>query len=286
MRRYAFLLIVLLVIATAGCLGGNGQAPTTTEGQISTPTTTPNLETTTSSSPTETTTTTFTPPELDLNGLLENVLGIKQFTYLSNATLNMTVTIEGNGTSQNDNVSLRIIERGYIDFDSWSAWINSTTLSLQDGARTNASRIVVNNVTYIQTPVGWVTSEDPTVSEVLWRYSVVGLAREYLGEKPDSVEGGEVIRLTYLVPDYKLKPLAALYFAVSENTDVVVRDGKLELWFRDGRLVGGRLSFSVSSTAEVDDPVLGKMTITQAGTWDETFKVTSINEKRKVNPPT
>ncbi|QDA32197.1 hypothetical protein FH039_00540 [Thermococcus indicus] len=285
MKRYALLLIVVLLTgAVAGCLGGDGSSvtPSTTaenEGTVPTTTTAPQTTTTPSRTVTE------TPAGPDVNALLQGVSEIRQFTYTSNTSLEMLVTIEGNGTSQGDNVTLRILERGYMDFESWSAWINSTTVSLPDGARTNTSRIVVDNVTYIQTIVGWVRTEDRTASDILWRYSIVGLAREYLKEKPNSVETGAVTKLTYSIPDYRLKPLAMVYFAASPDTVVYVKDGQLELWFSDGRLVGGRLSFSVSSETNVDDPTLGKMTIKQDGKWSETFEIDSINEKRSVKEP-
>ncbi|AEK73361.1 hypothetical protein GQS_07315 [Thermococcus sp. 4557] len=285
MKRYAFLLIVILLAgAMAGCLGGGGSGvtpSTTTESEGTAPTTTTTQQTTTTPSQTAT----ETPAGPDVNALLQEVSRIQQFTYTSNASLEMLVTIEGNGTSQGDNVTLRILERGYMDFESWSAWINSTTVSLPDGARTNTSRIVVENVTYIQTIVGWVRTEDSDASDILWRYSIVGLAREYLREKPDSVETGAVTKLIYRIPDYRLKPLATVYFAASPDTVVYVKDGRLELWFSDGRLIGGRLSFSVSSETNVDDPTLGKMTIKQDGKWNETFEIDSINEKRNVREP-
>ncbi|CAD5245282.1 hypothetical protein [Thermococcus camini] len=285
MKRYAFLLIVVLLTgAVAGCLGGGGSGvtpSTTTESGGTSPTTTTTQQTTTTPSQTAT----ETPSGQDVNALLQGVSKIRQFTYTSNASLEMLVTIEGNGTSQEDNVTLHILERGYMDFESWSAWINSTTVSLPDGARTNTSRIVVENVTYIQTIVGWVRTEDRAASDILWRYSIVGLAREYLKEKPDSVETGAVTKLTYSIPDYRLKPLATVYFAASPDTVVYVKDGQLELWFSEERLIGGRLSFSVSSETNVDDPTLGKMTIKQDGKWSETFKIDSINEKRSVREP-
>ena len=281
MKRYAVPLIAILLIGlVAGCLGGNGGRTASDSTSSAIPSTTEKMETTTTGQPT--TTTTRTPEGPDLDELLKAVSSIGQFTYTSNATLRMLVTIEQGNTSETDNVTLNVLENGYMDYESWSAWINSTTVSLPDGARTNTSRMVVDNVTYIQTIIGWVKAEDPAASEIVWRYSIVGLAREYLGEKPDAIENDGILKLVYRIPDYKLRPLATVYFATSPDTVVNVEDGRLELYFRDGQLVGGRLSFSVSSETDVNDPTLGEMKITQEGTWDETFEITSINEKRKV----
>ncbi|ASJ08143.1 hypothetical protein A3L11_02425 [Thermococcus siculi] len=287
MKGYAIPLIAILLIGfIGGCLGGNGETtPTATtsvhntgSSQSFTPSTTP----TTTSEPT---TTTQTQKEPDREELLKSVSEIRRFTYTGNSTLRMVVTIEQDNATETDNVTLNIVEKGYIDYESWSAWVNSTSVSLPDGARTNTSMIVLNNVTYLSTMVGWVKTEDPAASEVLWRYNIVSLAKEFLRKKPDSIEGGEVLRLVYLVPDYKLKDLATVYFAVSPDTRISVEKGKLELYFRDGRLSGGRLLFTVSSETHVDDPTLGEMTITQSGSWEETFEITSINEKRTVKAP-
>ncbi|ASJ06173.1 hypothetical protein [Thermococcus pacificus] len=278
MKRYAVLFIAILLIGlVAGCLGRNS-GETTPSGTTSSATQSITKKV-------ETTTTTQTPKGPDLDELLKTVNSIRQFTYTSNATLRMLVTIEQGNTSETDNVTLNVLENGYMDYESWSAWINSTTVSLPDGAKTNMSRIVVDNITYIQSIVGWVKAEDTGASEIVWRYSIVGLAKEYLGEKPSSVENNGTLKLVYHIPDYRLRPFATVYFATSSETVVNVEDGRLELYFRDGQLVGGRLSFSVSSETDVNDPTLGEMKITQNGTWDETFKITSINEKKAVKAP-
>jgi len=285
MKRYAVPLIAILLIGlVTGCLGENDgkTMPETTRSVQSTAKT---VETTPTGQTSSQTTTTQTPEEPDPEELLKAVNTIRQFTYISNATLVMVVTIGGDNVSETDNVTLNIIEKGYMDYESWSAWINSTTVSLPDGVKTNTSMIVVDNVTYIKTVVEWVKVEDPETSEIVWRYSIVGLAREYLKEKPYSVENDGTLKLVYRVPEYRLRPLATVYFATSSETVVNVKDGRLELYFKDGQLVGGRLSFDVSSETEVNDPILGEMKITQRGTWDETFEITSINERRKVEIP-
>jgi len=287
MKGYAIALIAILLIGfVGGCLGGKGETtPTATSSAYNTGSSQSFTPSTTPTTTSEPTTTTQTPKEPDREELLKSVSKIKQFTYTSNATLKMVVTIDQNGSTERDNVTLNIVENGYIDYESRSAWVNSTSVSLPDGARTNTSMIVLNNVTYLNTVVGWVKTEDPAASEVLWRYNIVSLAREFLREKPNSIDTGEVVRLVYIVPDYKLKDLATVYFAASPNTTVNVEKGKLELYFRDGRLSGGRLLFTVSSETHVNDPTLGKMTITQSGSWEETFEITSINEKRTVKAP-
>lgn len=281
MKGYALpLLVILLVGAIAGCMGGGETTAKPTASIV--PNGTEKMETTGSPRPAVTT----TRKEPDPGELLEGVRSIRRFTYNSNTSLVMTVTVEGNESSETDNVTLRIIERGYVDYDSWSAWINTTTISLPDGTGTETSRIIVNNVTYLRTAVGWVRIDDPAASEMVWRYSIVSLARRYLAEKPDSIEEGKILRLIYRIPDYELEPLAEAYFSASAQTSVYVSGGRLELHFRGNRLVGGRLGFDVSSVTEVSDPILGEMRITQEGSWDETFEITSVNKRIEVRPPT
>ncbi|ASJ13466.1 hypothetical protein [Thermococcus thioreducens] len=286
MKKYALVLILVLVIGfTAGCLGG-GSDTTTSSPTVSsssattTPTTTSQSPTTaTSQSPTE------TPKEVTTDELFQWVSAVNQYTYVGNATISMVVAIKQENVSQRDNVTLNIIERGYIDFESWSASINTTTISVPDGASTNTSRIVVNNVTYILTPVGWVKSDDQATAEFVWKYNIVSLAREYLKRTPDERENSERLVLRYHLRDYEVRPLAIMYFATTPDTEISVKDSLLELYFENGRLVGGRISFSVSAKTSIDDPTIGKMTITQDGSWSEAILITSTNEKKNVEAP-
>ncbi|NJE10924.1 hypothetical protein [Thermococcus sp. MAR1] len=285
MKKHALILILILVTGLmAGCLGGNGSttsSPATSQQTGHTPstTTTATSSTTTTFSPTE------TPREVTTDELLAGVSGIRQFTYTANAEVSMLVIVKQENLTQRDNVTLAIRETGYMDFESWSAWINTTTISVPDNASTNTSRIVVNNVTYIMTPVGWVKATDPATAEFIWVYNLVNLAREYLKRTPDERENGEKLVLRYYLNDQDVVPLAMMYFAATPDTEISVKNGLLELYFENGRLVGGRISFSVSTKTSIDDPTIGKMTITQDGSWSERVTITSVNEKRKVTEP-
>ena len=286
MKKYALILILILVTGLmAGCLGGNGSttsSPTTSQQTEHTPSTTTTRSvssTTTTPSPTE------TPREITTDELLAGVSGIRQFTYTANAEVSMLVIVKQENLTQRDNVTLAIEETGYMDFESWSAWINTTTISVPDNASTNTSRIVVNNVTYIMTPMGWVKATDPATAEFMWRYNLVSLAREYLKRTPDERENGEKLVLRYYLNDQEVAPLAMMYFAATQDTQISVKNGVLELYFDGANLIGGRISFSVSTKTSIDDPTIGKMTITQDGSWSETITITSVNEKRKVTEP-
>ncbi|NJE85415.1 hypothetical protein E3E23_06205 [Thermococcus sp. CX2] len=291
MKKYALVLVLILLTGfTAGCISSNGQASTTSsespvsESQTaSSPTTTHQQTTTTTTAATETPTS--TERGYSTEELLKGVSEIRQFTYTSNATISMNVTIEQEGISQKDHVNLTIIEESYVDFDSWSAWINSTTISQPDGASTSISYITVNNVTYVKTAVGWMKADDETLRELIWEYNIVSLARKYLAREPEERVEGDVLTLRYRLDADDLKVLASAYFASTPDTEISVDDGILELQFRDGILVGGSISYTVSAKTSVSDPTLGNMTIIQEGTWSEVIEITGINEKKSVKEP-
>ncbi|WP_297421493.1 hypothetical protein [Thermococcus sp.] len=288
MKKYAMLVIVILLIGfAAGCIGQGKNGSTTTVQSGNGP-----LVNVTTESQSHTQTTTTTRPPATGNGktpnlkeLLKAVNGIDQFIYVSNTTINMTVTIKSNKTSQSENLTLLIDEKGYIDFQSKSAWINSTTKTPPVGPSTTISRIVIGNATYMHIVSGWVKLNDSRVSEMVWRFNIVGLARTYLTKKPNSIKTGEVTVLTYSVPDYLITPLARNYFATSPNSSVEVQNGTLELYFNGDRLIGGKLSFHVEAEARVKDNLLGEMNIKQKGLWVEMFRITSINVKEEVKAP-
>lgn len=187
--------------------------------------------------------------------------------------------------SWTDNVTLGMSERGYLDFGSWSALINTTTVSVPDGVSFNTSRVLVSNVTYIQTPTGWVKSDDSSTADFIWRYNIVSLARKYLGMAPDHRESGEGLVLEYHLSDYDVRELASIYFVSTPNTTITVKGGVLKLYFENGELVGGMINFSVITRTSIEDPTMGKITITQDGSWSETVRITSVNEKMEVKAP-
>ncbi|ASJ10630.1 hypothetical protein A3L12_04615 [Thermococcus sp. P6] len=283
MRRHALIILLVAIIITSGCLGGKdttGSSPAIEETKV-----TPSTTTTT----TMETTTTQTSSPLQRPGetrekLLQEVSGMERYTYTANTTISMIVVVTEENLSQRDNVTLRIIEEGYLDLESGDAWINTTTTSVPDGASTNTSRIVVGNVTYLLTPAGWV-KEDPNASRLLWEYNIVSLARRYLKKEPDERETGERLLLRYVLGGDEIEPLGRAYFAMTPDTEVEVRDGLLELYFEGGKLAGGRISFRIRTVTSINDPNLGSMTITQDGSWSQTVRITSVNERRKVEAP-
>ncbi|NJE61907.1 hypothetical protein [Thermococcus sp. 21S7] len=287
MKKYGLVLLLILVIGfTAGCLGGNGSTTT------SSPTASPQMEHTSSTTTTTSvpgTTTTHPPTEgprgTTTETLLAEVSGIKQFTYTSSAEVSMLVTVKQANLTQRDNVTLAITETGYIDFESWSAGMNITTKIAPHRPPAASSRVIIRNVTYIRTPMGWTKATDPAAAGFVWRYNLVSLARKYLQRTPNERENGEKLVLRYRLDDGDVRALATMYLTTTGNTVVTVKGGILELYFEAGRLVGGRLSFSATIKTSIDDPTIGKMTITQDGSWSETVTITSVNEKRKVEEP-
>ena len=286
MKKYALALVLILVIGlVAGCLGGGDEttspspesSPSQTEIQTtSTPSTTSPMET--EPTPTE------TPREYTREDLLKRLGRIRQLTYVANVSILMNVTIEQGETLQKDTLNLSVVERGYLDFESWNAWINMTTTSHPDGASTNTSRVIVSNVTYVQTPLG-VIKGDESLPDPVWEYNLLTLARRYLRGEPEKIERGDVTAFVYPLTGKDATTLAQLYLAISPDTEITVEWAYLVLQFKEGELIGGAISYRVTSRTEINDPSLGNMVITQEALVEEAISVESVNEKVEVKAP-
>ena len=285
MRKYPLvLLLILLTGLMAGCISSNSTTTTPTE---STPSETQTLSPTTTSSPTVTHTETPTesPKKYDTLELLQEVSEIRQFSYASNATISMRITMEQEGIVQKDQVNLTILEEGYMDFESRSAWINSTTMGMPGGPSSKLSQIIVGDITYIQTSAGWIETEDANTSRFFWEYNLASLARKYLSREPDERREDDFLTLIYYPESSDIEPLARMYFAATPDTAIQVGNGTVEFYFKDGKLIGGKISYTVVSETVTDDPMLGTMTITQEGSRDAVIWVSDINKKKSVEKP-
>ena len=287
MRKYATLIMIaLLIVGIAGCIGNGSPGQTTSPETSQSPSSTVTASPPTSSPATTTTSTQRVEKKVSPSDLLKNLGSVWSFTYTSKGNLTMIVTVSGNGTSQTDNVTLEIVEKGYIDLKDKRAWINSTAISSPDGAKTNTSRIVLGNTSYLKVISGWIKTNDTNLASVVWDYNVVSMAKRYLREKPESLETrGNVVVLTYAVPDYDLATLAKQYFSISPDTKIEVSNGTLEFYFRNGEIAGEKLSFDVETNVGISDPLLGNVTITQRGHWEQVITVTGINVKEEVTAP-
>ncbi|NJE05472.1 hypothetical protein E3E36_04805 [Thermococcus sp. M36] len=281
-KQAAAAIILILAVYAAGCLGTVPEKSTVAPEQQPDSTTTGGPK-----SPQEIPTgRTQTVPqgEQAAEKRFPGIEWVRQVSYEGNVTIHMRVTVEQGNTSQEGKVSLLILEHVYLDFASWSASVNSTTVSLPDGAEVDTSRIIVNNVTYLMTPEGWIKVEDPLPAEVFWKTNIISLAKEGRVSRVE-LRNGTLVAVYDISPDL-VKDLARAYFEVTPGAELIIRNIRLEIYFRNGAPVKGTLSFEVTSKAEVDSNTpLGKLSILQKGNWTQTVEITSINEKSPVKPP-
>ena len=279
-KRLLALLLVLIIGVAGGCIGGSNTTTTTTQQATS-------ISTTITPTPTKTTTTTSQNPLELLKSSLE---GIKQFTYRGKTSIHMNVTVLMPNITQNNTIALSMIEKGYLDFSSMEAVINTTTITEPDNTTLTTVRVIKDGKTYLKTIIGsGVSSLNVTenVSTFVWDYNPVSLARRYINETPDEVtKNGETTELTYTLSWQDVKALAILYLAVTEDTGIEIKGGKLTLTFEGDELKEVEVEYAVVATSIVKDSLLGQMTIKISAKGISRYEITSTNKKMNVEPPT
>ena len=280
-KRLLSLFLVLLIVLASGCIGGSNSTSTTSSQSTASSTTSHSAQiesktTTTSQNPLET-----------LKSSLESV---EQFTYRGKTLIHMNVTVLVSNFTQNTSISLQMIERGYIDLSSMEAAINTTTITEPDNTTLTTLRVVKDGKTYIKTVIGpGVSSTNVTdnVSAFIWEYNPLSLAKRYIRESPDKViKNGKTTELTYTLGWQDVKALSILYLAVTEDTGIEVKGGRLSLIFEGEKLTRVEVEYSVVATTVVNDSLLGQMTIKISAKGISDYEITSINERREVEPPT
>ncbi len=288
MRGYALVLIVLLLVGVmGGCISSGGEnsgtsrtASRTVPGSVGTSETAP---VPTTSSPTEISSTTATATPAPGPG--QWLSGVHQVEYTSNVTLDLNVTVIQGNFSQTNALRLRILTRAYLDFEGRNAIINTTTMSLSDGTSGTTHLLIVNGSMYTKTLSGWLKVNDSAMSELVWDYNIISLAKRYVNRTPVQRSENNGLTLVYRIDSEDLLKMAVTYFSPTQNAELNVSNGVLELHFVSGELKWGRISYDASSKAEVNDPTMGNMTIIQKGRWEGIINVTETNEKIKVEEP-
>ncbi len=274
--------LVLLIGVASGCLGGSK----TTSQTSSQPTAINNTFTSTSMT-TRTTTTTSQNPLETLKGSIKD---IKQFTYRGKSYVHMNVTVLMSNFTQNNTIALSMKEAGYLDFSSMEAIINTTTITEPDNTTLKTIKVIKDGKTYLKTIIGpGVGSLNVTnnVSSFIWDYNPISLAKRYISTLPDKVvKNGESIQLIYTLNWQDVRALAIPYLAVTKDTGIKVKSGRLTLQFKGDRLTEIEVEYSVIATSVVKDPLLGQMTIEISAKGTSSYEITSINKKMKVEPPT
>ena len=281
-KRLLSLFLVLLIVLASGCIGASNSTSTTPSQSTASSTASNSTQI-----ETKTTTTTSQNPLETLKSSLESV---KQFTYRGKRDIYMNVTVLMSNFTQNNTIALSMTESGYIDFSSVEAMINTTTVTEPDNTTLKIIKIIKAGKVYLKTMVGSkVSSMNVTNStpDFIWNYNPLSLAKKYLNNTPDkTIKSGSSVRLIYTLNWQDIRALAIPYLAVTKDTGIKVNGGNLTLTFSDGKLTEVEVKYSVIATSIVKDSLLGQMTIKISAKGISDYEITSINEKREVEPPT
>ncbi len=276
------LLVVFLVGVGAGCVGEK----TTTTSTTSTPSTTSStLSSTTSKVSAQ-------PKHYSRDELLKNLRSIRQFTYIENTSISFNLTVKQGNLTQSGKVTVVYRRKGYIDFEEKKAEVNTTTITFPGGASSFTREIIVGNEVYIFFGGGWLKLTNETLGispnvtlNMTWEYNIVNFTEKYLQREPfkETFENGTQI-LYYNVTEDDLRAISEPLIGKEANVTFNVTNGVLELLFRDGKLIGGRMAYKMS--VHIWGEELGKrVDVYEIGeTYDE-FVVKDINVKKPVHVP-
>lgn len=272
MKKAGMILIVILLASlTAGCIGGNSATNTTHS---------PKRETSSGNS-------TYSVKEL-----LENIRSIHQFSFLENTSIELNVTAGRGNSSQSENVTIIYHRKGYIDLTGKRADVNATTLTLPGGASLFTRSIILGENFYLFIGGKWIKLTNKTTPvlpntflNMTWKYNIVNFTERYLQKKPfkETFKNGTQL-LYYNITEDDLKAIAEAFLGNGANMTFNVTRGILELRFRNGILIRGRMGYHM--TIHTWGEVMGRrLDIYETGNVYDEFVVFDINVKKRVNPP-
>jgi hypothetical protein len=273
-RTSAFVLVLLLLVALAsGC--------------------TNDASNTASQSTSSTSATAIKQREYSPSELLEGLMKIKRFTYLENTSLQMTMTLHMGNQTYSQNVTVIYKKTGYIDLENREAYINTTTTTFPGGTRVFLSEIIKGDEVYLFMNGQWIklpvdNSSLMNASKMLnmtWEYNPVSIAINYLKRKPAKVKyvnGTEV--LVFNVTTEDLREMASSFLGPNANATLNVTHGVMELLFRDGRYVGGRIAYRIEMTLRTNSAGT-PVEVHESGFLYDEFVIRDINVKKSVPVP-
>ena len=267
MRKLTVLILVLIVVS-AGCVGGDTSQPQTSKADG---------ETTSPQSPIKTGSEKENTPIDPVKALEE----IKQYSYAEDASVELDMEMKSGNFTQEANFTMIIEEMGYVDFEEKKAKIMTTTTTLPDNVTFNMSLVVVDGKVYIKDIGERIAKNDTS----FWRINPVSVARELLKLQPvgNYTENGTLV-LVYSVPEELILPMAEFYFA-TPDMNTTVTDATAELYFTDEGFTGMKLTYGIIATTTAEDISGEIIEVTERGYWKGTIKITSINKKEEVEAP-
>jgi len=219
---------------------------------------------------------------------------IEQFTYFENTSLKLTMNLAIGNLTQSENITIIYRKAGYVDLKGREAAVNITTITFPGGASVFTRQIVKGNDIYVFMGGSWIKLTNATsklnVSEILnltWEYNAVSLAMKYLRRKPSNVSyvnGTE--RLYFPVTKEDLEAITSAFLGSTANVSLNVTNGVLELMFRNGTFVGGRMAYRMEVIIRTKQPTGTPVEIHEVGYVYDKFIITDVNVKKPVKLPT
>ncbi|WP_297069167.1 hypothetical protein [Thermococcus sp.] len=279
MRKVGVILVVILLVGlTAGCIGGKtptGTSSVSSNGISSSAFPKVSIQ----------------PKHYSGDELLKNLRSIKQFSFLENTSMSLNVTAKEGNLTEKEKVTIVYRKRGYLDLADKKAEVNITMITFPGGASTVTSEIIVGNDVYVFMGGRWLKLTNETfdisprlILNLTWGYNIVSLTGRYLQRKPfkRTFENGTQF-LYYNVTEADLRTISEAFIR-GVNVTFNVTNGVLELRFRDGILMGGRMGYHMG--IHIWEEHLGKfVSVYEVGHVYDEFIVFDINIKKPVKIP-
>ncbi|WP_297421104.1 hypothetical protein [Thermococcus sp.] len=273
------LAVILLTSLMAGCIGGKTEVSHSPAGEISSGT--PSVSSTASSK--------F--QQYPREELLKNIKRIHQFSFLENTSVELNIVAERGNFTQNSNATAIYHRRGYIDLEGKRADINTTTITFPGGTSVFTRTIIVGGDFYVFFGGRWIKLTNNShaflnnILNMTWKYNIINLTGRYLLGKPfrEAFKNGTQL-LYYNITNEDLRTIAEAFLRGDANPTFNVTNGVLELRFRNGVLIGGRMGYHMN--VHIQGEYFGEqVNVYEAGNVYDEFVVFDINIKKRVNPP-
>lgn len=280
MKKFGILLLVVFLVGIgAGCIGEKTTTSTSpTSSSAISSSTSPKVS--------------VQPKQYSTEELLKNLRSIRQFTYLENTSVSLNLTVKRGNLTQSGNVTVVYRRKGYVDLADKKAEVNTTTITFPGGASTFTREIIVGNEVYLFFSGKWfkLTNETLGISSDIvlnttWRYNIVNFTERYLQRKPfkETFKNGTQL-IYYNVTEDDLRAISQSLIGKEANVTFNVTNGVLELRFKNGVLIGGRMAYKMS--IHIWGEELGeRVDVYETGQAYDEFVVTDINVKKPVHVP-
>jgi len=279
LKKLAYVLMVLVVIGfSAGCIENGSHASSSPTGVQS-------------YSPTSSSKSAGQIKKYSLDEFLNNLEKIKRFSYRENTSTVLNLTLTTGNLTQSRNVTVIYRRVRYVDLADRKADINTTTITFPSGVSTFTRDIIVGKDVYVFLGARWLKLTNETLGislgallNMTWKYNIVSFAGRYLQRKPfkEAFENGTQF-LYYNITEEDLTAIAKAFIGNSNMTFNVTK-GVLELRFRNGVLVGGRMGYRIS--VHIRGENLGKrVDVYEIGHVYDEFIIFDINVKKPVKVP-